>query len=392
MKSIVKVAVATMGIVAASGTASAQKLMSLDEGTLHGAFITHSPKYDSPEVILGKIKKYEKEYKKELKFFNLEAKWSFNFGEAPGELPFPEAHVKKFYDNGITILARVFPSADDDWSPEVPNPYDLDAINSGRLDEMLARYFQRLGNLRGSDGKLIPFLYAFGPEMNGNWFDWSGVFSGAGITDAYGDPTYPDGPEKYRDAYRRIIDIARDQGVTNITWAMAYEGHPPSELQQDVWNDYSYYYPGDEYIDWIGFSFYGPQSQEIAQWWWEFEEMLTDKYGPRETNWDDILAISKCRPLAIWELGVTRYDLYPTKKANWIRKAYETIKRYPDFRLAAYWHNKAWPGMQNPAEPETPLEKKYFREAIADLSNDFRYSDEDPKCEREDDDRKPDPK
>ena len=385
----VKLLAATLGLVVFSQSALAQKLKAKDLGSYHGAFINHDPSYDSPEAVLKKIQTYELEHGTDLKFFNLEAKWSFKFDEASGELAFPEQHVKKLYDNGITVMARVFPSSNNDWEPEAPNTYTLDAILTGKFDEQLARYFNRLGNLRGSNGELIPFMYAFGPEMNGNWFAWSGVFNDGGKTDGYGDPTYPDGPEKFRDAYKHLIDIANAQGVTNITWAMAYEGHPPEELRQDPWNDYSYYYPGDDYIDWIGFSFYGAQSQHIAQWWWEFEEMLTDKYGPRDTNWDDILAISKCRPLAIFELGVTRYDLHPNKKAEWIRNAYEAIERYPDFKLVAYWNNISWGGKNNASKPETPLERKYYKEAIEKLRNDLEYNDEEPKCEREEGEETP---
>ena len=79
----------------------------------------------------------------------------------------------------------------------------------------------------------------------------------------YGDPTLPDGPERVRDLYRYVIDIFRAEGVRNVTWFMyshtAYLN--PDDLDPDELAALGsllpeYYYPGDEYIDWIGNSAY----------------------------------------------------------------------------------------------------------------------------------------
>ena len=79
----------------------------------------------------------------------------------------------------------------------------------------------------------------------------------------YGDPVIPDGPERVRDLYRHVIDIFNEEGVGNVTWFMyshsAYMN--PNDLDQDelaVLDSLHprYYYPGDNYIDWIGNSAY----------------------------------------------------------------------------------------------------------------------------------------
>jgi beta-mannanase len=60
--------------------------------------------------------------------------------------------------------------------------------------------------------------------------------------------------------YRHIIDLFRKEGVRNITWC--FHVYPPQatgdspELYQP-WNNIINYYPGDNYIDWIGISVYG---------------------------------------------------------------------------------------------------------------------------------------
>jgi len=97
-------------------------------------------------------------------------------------------------------------------------------------------------------------LVEYGTEVNSDSFVWSGIHNGGGRMDGYGDLSLPDGPERFRDAYRHIIQICRDEGATNITWVfhMDNANHP-----NEPWNRPEYYYPGDEWVDWIGVSIYG---------------------------------------------------------------------------------------------------------------------------------------
>lgn len=59
-------------------------------------------------------------------------------------------------------------------------------------------------------------------------------------------------PDEYVKAYRRIVDIMRAEGVTNVAYiwhsyaAPTYKGYPLAD-----------WYPGDEYVDWVGISLFG---------------------------------------------------------------------------------------------------------------------------------------
>ncbi len=61
---------------------------------------------------------------------------------------------------------------------------------------------------------------------------------------------YP--PEVYKSAYKRFADIMRDEGVDNVAYvwhsyaAPGYNGH---EIED--------WYPGDDYVDWMGVSVFG---------------------------------------------------------------------------------------------------------------------------------------
>lgn len=59
-------------------------------------------------------------------------------------------------------------------------------------------------------------------------------------------------PDEYVVAYRRIVDLMRAEGVDNIAFVWhsygyaTYKGYPLSD-----------WYPGDEYVDWVGISVFG---------------------------------------------------------------------------------------------------------------------------------------
>lgn len=74
----------------------------------------------------------------------------------------------------------------------------------------------------------------------------------------YGDPAWPDGPERIRDAFIHIIDLFRQEDVANVTWFMYAGSHYMNPTHEDYspWLHPKYFYPGDAYIDWVGQSAY----------------------------------------------------------------------------------------------------------------------------------------
>jgi len=137
-----------------------------------------------------------------------------------------------------------------------------------------------------------PLLVEFGTEVNGNWFPWNGQYNGGGNSTGYGDPGLADGPERFRDTYRHIIDLCDNAGANNITWFFHVDAYSQPE---NSWNNMSNYYPGDEYIDWLGLSVYGPQ--QPGETFQEFEEILNDAYP-------ELSAVGN-KPMAILEWGIT---------------------------------------------------------------------------------------
>ena len=264
---------------------------------------------------------------------------------------FPEASVRIIHKHGAIPFIRMMPRSI--FCGENPDPvYTLQRIIDGDFDEDLIQWAKDAKRVN------IPVIIEFGTEVNGNWFPWNGRWNGGGETNQYGDLNLPDGPERFRDAYRHIIDLFRAHGVRNITWVFHVnaQGGP-----KESWNNMASYYPGDDYIDWIGISVYGPLKP--GEKWQTFTEVLDGSYP-------EFSAISTEKPLAILEFSIID-DSATGNKAAWIRDALKSIKnnRYPRIKAISYWH-EAWINydgtISNLRVDSSPEALEAYREEIAD--------------------------
>ncbi len=171
-------------------------------------------------------------------------------------------------------------------------------------------------------------LIEFAPEMNGNWFPWSGYFQGERET-KFGDPNLSDGPERYIEAYRHIVEIFREEKVSNATWFFHVNY---SSVPEEDWNRMTRYYPGDDYVDWIGVSIYGPQRP--GDEWLNFNVIMDEVYS-------ELTEISVNKPLAILEFGSIDNENDPGLKPMWIKSVLNSITSglYPRIKAISYWHS-----------------------------------------------------
>ncbi|MEJ6791377.1 MAG: glycosyl hydrolase [Lacinutrix sp.] len=59
-------------------------------------------------------------------------------------------------------------------------------------------------------------------------------------------------PKKYVKAYKHIVDLLREEGVNNIAFVWhSYASIPFKNYKLSSW------YPGDDYVDWVGISVFG---------------------------------------------------------------------------------------------------------------------------------------
>ncbi|KAI8927683.1 glycoside hydrolase superfamily [Entophlyctis helioformis] len=160
------------------------------------------------------------------------------------DYPFPIEQVEATGNNAVIVLSV---------NPE-PSPWTITDKDISTLTEMCGRI--------NSQGRRI--LLRFGPEMNGNWKAWGQQ------------------PTAFVALWRRVhAALRRDAPQTALVWGPSSgNGYPyrtitPTTVSAadfalldttkdgvvDAKDDpYSPYYPGDEFVDWIGMSvyYYGP--------------------------------------------------------------------------------------------------------------------------------------
>ena len=198
---------------------------------------------------------------------------------------FPAAQVSAIRSAGVTPFIRLMPRSN--FNEGGPDPrYTLQKIIDGVFDTELNQWCADAA----ADNQ--PLLAEFGTEVNGNWFPWNGQYNGGATTDGYGDLTKPDGPERFVDAYRHIIELCRSAGANNISWFFHVDAYGQPDT---AWNAIANYYPGDSYIDWLGVSAYGAQT--AGEPWQSFREVLDDVYPA--------LTQLSSRPVAVLEFAVT---------------------------------------------------------------------------------------
>ncbi|UCH90076.1 MAG: hypothetical protein JSV49_05385, partial [Thermoplasmata archaeon] len=204
-----------------------------------------------------------------------------------GELYASSDQLDEIASYGAVPMLRIMPWGEPYYdSHGFQYDFSMDKIINGLYDLFLMDWAEELKDF----GK--PVFVTMGPEMNGNWYAWSGVYQGGGALDGYGDPTKEDGPEKYVDAFRHIIDLFESNGVDNAVWYWQpnYESTP-----EKIWNVIEAYYPGDDYIDWVAFSLFGAQTEEEE--WVSFDKVMEPIYNELSSKYAD-------KPLMLAEWGI----------------------------------------------------------------------------------------
>ena len=229
--------------------------------------------------------------------------------------------------------SRAFPSRTAEWirargavpfirlmmrsqsQPLVTDPmFTLDRIIAGQFDGDLAAWADTARRFAS------PLIVEYGTEVNGDWNPWSAPYNGGLAT----------GPEKFKRAYRHIVEAMRARGAANITWALHYNGE---NYPDDPRNVPAAYYPGDDVVDVIGISAYGSERSNDDRC--PSFRSLVDAMLPQ------LRAASAVRPLFIFEFGITNNNSR-CPAAPWVRAAFADLLggRWPDFRGFSWWQER----------------------------------------------------
>ncbi len=239
---------------------SNQKLLPPLKGRYHAAYPNFGPLED--HVSTQQIYNFE-----QLAFRKITwAYFSNNWGD---QILFPTKEIEAIKKTKRIPFVRIM--LRNTTNPTQFGIVDLNNIVSGKMDEQIREWGKKAKALAS------PLLIEFCPEMNGDWFAWSGVK----VT-----------PELYVLAHRQVAKILKEAGANNLTWFFHLNAGSSPET---AWNTFKNYYPGDEIIDWLGLSVYGPHTSTDG--YQSFETMLSKAYP-------EIIQVSPEKPIAILEWGI----------------------------------------------------------------------------------------
>lgn len=227
--------------------------------------------------------------------------------EFPSNSPFPEKSIRKIYEDGRVLMLTLQPfRKNSDWIA-VPE------FIAGTHDAKIREWAQGLKDL-GEPVFVRPLN-----EMNGDWDPWCSWF--------YGKDN-----ELYILAWRHIVDIFREAEANNVLFVW----NPHDRSYPDfTWNNPHLYYPGDEYVDWIGLTGYNNGTSHSADIWREFDDI----YGP---IYNEYLFRYPQKPFMITEFSCNEVG---GNKALWIKKAMSSLsKNYPNIKIANWFdaQDNAW--------------------------------------------------
>lgn len=153
--------------------------------------------------------------------------------------------------------------------------------------------------------------------------------------------------DKYITAFQKIANLARNANPNvAIVWSVSHA----SPIDLDM-NDY---YPGDEYVDWVGISAYAVKYFQGREW--SLDEIHNEIYFKAGDGADPVRMVAEVvqkygdrKPIMLAECGSARYtrgEVY-AESEEWARqnmlRMYSTVlMAYPQVKLIAYF-NKATP-------------------------------------------------
>jgi len=176
--------------------------------------------------------------------------------------------------------------------------YRLNRIIAGDYDSYIRSWARGVKTLDYTIGM------RFAHEMNGYWYPWAEQVNG-------------NRPGDYVKTWRHVHDIFTAEGATNVVWIWSPNvSYPNSAPLAEL-------YPGDRYVDWVGFSgYYGTAGVENYK---TFDEIFASSV-------DEVRAFT-ARPIVITETGASDTA---GRKAEWITQLFASLPRYPEI-IGVIW-------------------------------------------------------
>ena len=186
-------------------------------------------------------------------------------------------------------------------------------VASGVLDDYVHAYARAVK----AWGEPI-FIRALCGEMNGSWWRNCSPKANSALSAA-----------GFVAAWRRAVDIFRAEGADNVTWLW----NPNAMMGTEVDTNVDAFWPGDEYVDWVGIDHYdvGPPS------WMDSLYRFAAQHG---------------KPVFLGEFGIRHKSstLTPPQQRQWLDAMFDYFAQHPLIKAITYFNYKAVPDSSPPAD------------------------------------------
>jgi hypothetical protein len=234
------------------------------------------------------------------------------FSQLPGRTELQSVELREQQlGRGIVIDSHYY-----DWTDPFPGDAERADIQAGRTPMITWWGIKYAPVLDGSQDQLIlsrarglrelahEVLLRWGPEMNGWWYQTGGAVNG-------------NNPDGYVATWRHLHDLFVSAGATNVSWVWAPNSvSQPGGENERSWNNWRHYYPGDDYVDWVGIDGYNWGSAASgSSWRWPAEifDPVYNDYAGRKP-------IMLAETASVEEGG---------DKAEWIRRLQDWFEHRP---------------------------------------------------------------
>lgn len=227
---------------------------------------------------------------------------------------------------------------------ECPADYNLEELLAEPKEGVKGKHFEEwrkmldeladlLTSVKDADGNAIPVQLRPFHEFTGDWFWWGRQNS----------------PSTYQRAWKEMVSYLRDKrGVHNVLWVFCPD-KPTDDWQIKDGGDFEKFYPGDGFVDVIGFDRYDFDDGKFLSGY----EADIAKVGA--------FARAHKKVAAVTEVGRNMKDLGMKKGSNWFTQSMLAPLQKGEGRYFSYvalWRNAPW--------------EKYMAEPGDDIATDFK--------------------
>ena len=243
----------------------------------------------------------ENKIDEKLPFIHIYSAWG-----SKAEQRFPMQKVNAIYSLGSIPILTWEPWLNDfdkEKYPALKNEQNRDLgglkdIAAGVYDFYLETWVEDLKNFKK------PILIRLGHEMNDPYrYTWGPQNNTA---------------KEFIEAWQHVVDYFKNAGADNVIWI--WSPHPAYGL-------FNEYYPGDDYVDWVGVGTLNYGSAANWSKWWSFDEVFGNYYN-------DLAAFNK--PIMLSEFGSLAVG---GDRSEWYENALCTLPdKYPQIKSVVFFH------------------------------------------------------